>query len=98
MKTDTLVSIIVPIYKAENYINRCVDSILNQTFKDFELLLIDDGSPDKSGYICDEYAKKDNRIRVIHKKNGGVSSARQKGQDEAIGDYTRDCLEMLIFS
>lgn len=88
MKTDTLVSIIVPIYKAENYINRCVDSILNQTFKDFELLLIDDGSPDKSGYICDEYAKKDNRIRVIHKKNGGVSSARQKGQDEAIGDYT----------
>lgn len=68
MKTDTLVSIIVPIYKAENYINRCVDSILNQTFKDFELLLIDDGSPDKSGYICDEYAKKDNRIRVIHKK------------------------------
>ena len=82
------VSIIVPVYKAEKYLNRCVDSILAQTFTDFELLLIDDGSPDRSGEICDEYAKKDSRIRVIHKENGGVSSARQRGLDESIGEYT----------
>ena len=75
------VSIIVPVYKAEKYLNRCVDSILAQTFTDFELLLIDDGSPDRSGEICDEYAKKDSRIRVFHKKNGGVSSARNLGLD-----------------
>ena len=82
------VSIIVPVYKAEQYINRCVNSILAQTFTDWELLLVDDGSPDKSGEICDGYAKQDKRIRVFHKENGGVSSARQKGQDEAQGEYT----------
>ena len=82
------VSIIVPVYKAEAYLHRCVDSILAQTFTDFELLLIDDGSPDRSGEICDEYAQKDSRIRVIHKENGGVSSARQRGLDEAVGEYT----------
>lgn len=82
------VSIIVPVYKAEKYIRRCIDSILAQTFKDWELLLVDDGSPDRSGEICDEYAKLDARIRVFHKENGGVSSARQKGQDEAKGEYT----------
>lgn len=82
------ISIIVPVYKAEAYLHRCVDSILAQTFTDFELLLIDDGSPDRSGDICDEYAKKDTRIRVIHKENGGVSSARQRGLDESIGEYT----------
>lgn len=82
------ISIIVPVYKAEKYLNRCVDSILAQTFTDFELLLIDDGSPDKSGEICDEYARKDSRVRVIHKENGGVSSARQRGLDESIGEYT----------
>lgn len=82
------VSIIVPVYKAEAYLHRCVDSILSQTFTDFELLLIDDGSPDRSGEICDEYAQKDSRIRVIHKENGGVSSARQRGLDEAVGEYT----------
>ena len=82
------ISIIVPVYKAEKYLNRCVDSILAQTFTDFELLLIDDGSPDKSGEICDEYASKDSRVRVIHKENGGVSSARQRGLDESIGEYT----------
>ena len=82
------VSIIVPVYKAEKYLNRCIDSILAQTFTDFELLLIDDGSPDRSGEICDEYAKKDSRIRVIHKENGGVSSARQRGLDESVGEYT----------
>lgn len=82
------ISIIVPIYKAEAYLNRCIDSILSQTFKDFELLLIDDGSPDKSGEICDEYSKRDIRVRVIHKKNGGVSSARQLGIEQAKGNYT----------
>lgn len=81
-------SVIVPVYKAEEYLHRCVDSILSQTFTDFEVLLIDDGSPDRSGEICDEYAKKDSRIRVIHKENGGVSSARQCGIDNAQGEYT----------
>ena len=88
MTYSTSISIIVPVYKADAYLHRCVDSILAQSFTDFELLLIDDGSPDKSGEICDEYANKDSRIRVIHKENGGVSSARQRGQDEACGEYT----------
>lgn len=81
------ISVIVPVYKAEAYLHRCVDSILCQTFQDFELLLIDDGSPDKSGEICDEYALKDSRIRVFHKKNEGVSSARNLGIDYALGYY-----------
>lgn len=82
------ISIIVPIYNVEQYLQSCLDSIIAQTYKDWELLLVDDGSLDKSGVICDEYAKKDVRIRVFHKENGGVSSARQKGQDEARGEYT----------
>ena len=82
------ISIICPVYKAEKYIHRCVDSILAQTFTDFELLLIDDGSPDSSGKICDEYAQKDSRVRVFHKKNGGVASARQCGLDNVQGEYT----------
>ena len=73
------ISVIVPIYKVEQYLRPCIDSILTQTFTDFELLLIDDGSPDYSGKICDEYAKKDLRIKVFHKENGGVSSARNLG-------------------
>ena len=88
MDKNILISIIVPIYKAERYLHRCVDSIIAQTFTDWELLLIDDGSPDGSGEICDEYAKRDNRIKVLHKENGGVSSARQKGQNKARGEYT----------
>lgn len=87
MNNTPKISIIVPVYKAEKYLNRCVDSILAQTFTDWELLLIDDGSPDRSGEICDEYASKDNRIRVFHKENGGVSSARQAGLDIASGEY-----------
>ena len=83
----TKVSIIVPVYNAEKYLFRCVDSILNQTFKDFELLLIDDGSTDKSGEICDGYTEKDNRIRVFHKENGGVSSARNVGLNNAKGEW-----------
>lgn len=81
------ISIIVPVYKVEQYLPKCVDSILAQTYQDWELLLIDDGSPDKSGKICDEYAQKDERIRVFHKENGGVSSARNLGLDYAEGDY-----------
>lgn len=82
------ISVIVPIYKAESFIHRCIDSILAQTFTDFELILVNDGSPDKSGSICDEYALADSRIKVIHKKNGGVASARQCGIDNASGTYT----------
>mgnify|MGYP004453649011 CR=1 FL=1 len=81
------ISIIVPIYNVEKYLPRCIDSILAQTFTDFELILVDDGSPDNCGKICDEYAKKDNRIKVIHKENGGVSSARNIGLDVAKGEY-----------
>ena len=79
------ISVIVPVYNAEKYVHRCIDSILVQTFTDFELLLINDGSKDKSGTICDEYAAKDSRVRVFHKKNGGVSSARNVGLDNAKG-------------
>lgn len=81
------ISIISPIYKAESYLARCLDSVLAQTFKDWELILVDDGSPDRSGAICDEYAAKDGRIKVIHKANGGVSAARQDGLDAATGEY-----------
>lgn len=80
-------SVIVPIYKVEKYLARCIDSVLSQTFGDFELLLVDDGSPDKCPEICDEYAKKDSRIIVIHKENGGLVSARQAGIAAAQGDY-----------
>jgi glycosyltransferase involved in cell wall biosynthesis len=80
-------SIIVPIYKVENYIHQCINSILSQTFKDFELILVDDGSPDQCPYICDDYAQKDNRIKVIHKKNGGLVSARKAGLEIASGKY-----------
>lgn len=81
------ISVIVPVYNAEKYLNRCIDSILAQTYTDFELLLIDDGSTDNSGKICDEYAEKDTRIRVFHKENGGASSARNVGLDNACGEW-----------
>lgn len=81
------VSVIIPVYKAEKYIRRCIDSLLCQTYTDFELLLIDDGSPDKSGIICDEYANTDSRIKVIHKANEGVSKTRQYGLEQATGEY-----------
>lgn len=81
------ISIIVPIYKVEIYLRKCVDSIVNQTYKNIEILLIDDGSPDNCGIICDEYAKKDERIKVIHKKNGGLSDARNYGIEASSGDY-----------
>ena len=86
MKTPKI-SIIVPVYNAERCLHRCIDSILAPTFRDFELLLIDDGSKDNSGYICDEYAEKDERVKVWHKENGGVSSARNVGLDNARGEW-----------
>ena len=85
------ISVIVPVYNAEKYFHRCIDSILSQTFTDFELLLINDGSTDRSGKICDEYANKDARIRVFHKENGGVSSARNIGLDNARGEWIAFC-------
>ncbi len=84
---DIKVSIIIPIYKSEKYLYKCIDSIIEQEYSNWEMLLIDDGSPDKSGEICDEYAKRDNRIKVFHKENGGVSSARNLGLDNIEGDY-----------
>lgn len=81
------ISIIVPVYKAEKYIEACVDSILAQTYQDFELILVDDGSPDRSGQICEELAAADSRIRVLHKENGGAATARNAGLDVAAGQY-----------
>ena len=97
------ISVIVPVYNVEEYIRRSIDSVLSQTFDNFELILIDDGSTDGTGKICDEYAIKDSRVKVIHKENGGGSSARKTGIDAAVGRYimfmdsddayTKDCLE-----
>lgn len=80
-------SVILPVYKVEKYLRECVDSILGQTFIDFEVILVDDGSPDSSPQICDEYAQKDARVKVVHKKNGGQASARNAGLEVAQGDY-----------
>ena len=82
-----MISIIVPVYKAEAYLSKCLDSIIQQTYRDFEVILVDDGSPDNCGHICDQYAEQDMRIRVIHKSNGGVSEARNAGIREARGEY-----------
>ena len=82
-----LFSVIVPIYNIEKYLSRCIDSVLAQSFNDYELILVDDGSPDNCPAICDEYAKKDERIKVIHKENGGLVSARQAGISVAVGEY-----------
>lgn len=102
------ISVIVPVYKVEKYLDRCVESILSQTFTDFELWLVDDGSPDNCPLMCDEWAKKDNRIKVIHKKNGGLSDARNAALDKITGEYvafvdsddfiTNDALETLYNS
>lgn len=82
-----MISIIVPVYKVEPYIRRCVNSLLAQTYKDLEIILVDDGSPDNCPVICDEYAQKDHRIKVLHKENGGLSSARNSGMDICKGEY-----------
>lgn len=88
MNTVPAISIIVPVYNTEKFIRRCLDSILAQTFPNFEVLLVDDGSPDRAGTICEEYAETDRRFSVYHKPNGGVASARQYGIDRARGVYT----------
>lgn len=87
MKNTPLLSVIVPVYNVEDYVGRCVESILNQTYKNLEVILVDDGAKDSSGAICDSFAAKDPRVRVIHKKNGGLSSARNAGIDMATGEY-----------
>lgn len=86
-ENNPLISIVVPIYNVEKYLPKCIDSILQQTYSNIELILVDDGSPDQCGRICDTYQSKDSRIRVIHKQNGGLSSARNAGIDEAKGEY-----------
>ena len=82
-----LISVIVPIYNVEKYLDRCVDSIINQTYKNLEIILVDDGSPDNCPQMCDDYAKKDSRIKVVHKENGGLSDARNVGMEVATGEY-----------
>lgn len=87
MNSQPKISVIVPVYKTEGLLDRCVESIVGQTYKNLEIILVDDGSPDNCPAMCDEWAEKDSRIRVIHKENGGVSSARNAALDIATGDY-----------
>lgn len=107
--TNPLISVIVPIYNVEKYIRECVDSIINQNYRNIEVLLIDDGSPDNSAVIIDEYSKKDKRVKVLHKQNGGLSDARNYGIENAIGEYLMfidgddfllgtDCIEKIVNS
>ena len=84
---DTLISVIIPVYKVENYLEKCIVSVVEQTYRTLEIILVDDGSPDRCGAICDEWEKKDKRIKVIHKSNGGLSDARNYGLDIAQGTY-----------
>lgn len=84
---NDLVSVIIPVYKVEPYLRECLDSVINQTYRNLEIILVDDGSPDECPKICDEYAERDFRVKVIHKKNGGLSDARNKGIDLATGEY-----------
>lgn len=84
---DALISVVIPVYKTEQYLRRCVTSILNQTYTNLEIILVDDGSPDTSGELCDKLALEDSRIKVVHKKNGGLSSARNAGVDVSDGQY-----------
>ena len=95
-------SVVMPVYNVEKYINECIDSVLNQTMKDFELIVVDDGSTDSSGLILDEYQAKDNRVTVIHKKNEGVSAARNDALEKCQGEYiyimdSDDYLELNAF-
>ena len=87
MSNNPLISVIIPIYKVEKYLDKCVESVVNQTYKDLEILLVDDGSPDGCPAMCDAWAAKDRRIKVIHKANGGLSDARNRGVDECEGEY-----------
>lgn len=85
--TDSLISVIIPIYNVAKYLKQCLDSVVNQTYTNLEIILVDDGSTDKSGLICDEYSKTDSRIKLIHKKNEGVAAARNTGLDNCSGEY-----------
>ena len=87
MNCKNLISIIIPIYNVQNLLNRCVESVVCQTYSDLEIILVDDGSPDSCPYMCDEWAKRDSRIKVIHKKNGGLSDARNEGMRIATGEF-----------
>lgn len=87
MQNNEKISIVVPIYNVEEYLSRCLDSIVNQTYTNIEIMLVDDGSPDNAGAICDDYATRDNRIRVFHIPNGGVAKARQLGVESSTGEY-----------
>src|SRR5690554_7275643 len=84
---QVMISVIIPVYNSEKYLHKCIDSVLAQSYTNFELILVNDGSTDGSGKICDEYAEKDERVRVFHKDNGGVSSARNIGLKNSSGDY-----------
>lgn len=84
---DKLISVVVPVYNVEEYLEECLNSIINQSYKNLEIILVDDGSTDKSGYICDDFSQKDNRIKVIHKENGGLSDARNVGIKSAKGEF-----------
>ena len=87
MENEELISIVIPIFNVSKYLEKCIDSIINQTYKNLEIILIDDGSTDNSGEICDKYSQKDNRIKVVHQKNQGVSAARNEGLKRATGNY-----------
>ena len=87
MKYNNLISVIIPVYNVEKYLDRCMETVLNQTYGNMEIILVDDGATDQSGKKCDEYALKDERVKVIHKKNGGLSSARNAALEIATGDY-----------
>ena len=82
-----MISVIVPVYNVENYLDKCVQSIMAQTYREFELILVDDGSPDRCPQLCDAYPQMDRRVSVIHKANGGLSDARNVGVDQAKGEY-----------
>lgn len=86
-KENNMISVIIPIYRVENYLEKCIESVRNQTYRDMEIILVDDGSPDGCGAICDRYRNLDGRIKVLHKENGGLSDARNKGIDMATGEY-----------
>lgn len=87
MENQALISVVIPVYNVEKYLHECVDSVIRQTYKNLEIILVDDGATDSSGRICDEYLEKDERIAVIHQKNGGLSQARNKGLEESGGEY-----------
>lgn len=107
-KSGSLISVIVPVYNTEKYLQKCVETITRQTYENLEIILVDDGSMDSSGKLCDDFAEKDGRVRVIHKENGGVSSARNEGLDQARGQYIMfvdsddeivpECVEILFDS